>query len=66
MDVVVQNICNHWLKQFCPSEVCNLMVKFMPKLNIRPIGLPNENGRDFMDWNEQMKNKRNEIMSYND
>ena len=66
MDMVVQNICNYWLKEFCASEVCNLVVIYMPKLNIRPIGLPNENGKDFMDWNEQMKNKRDEIMSYND
>ena len=63
MGISVQNVCNHWIKEFCPSEICGLITRFMPKLNVRPIGLPNENGKK---WNQQMRNKRNEIMSYYD
>ena len=44
-DLMVQNICNYWIKikyklqnQYIPKDVCNLIIKLMPKFNVRPIG----------------------------
>ena len=63
IELIVQSVCNYWMDKFCPNEICQLMIKFTPKLNVRPIGSPMED-RGYLDWSQQMKNKRNEMMSY--
>ena len=59
----VRNVCNHWISikdiKFCPNEIRQLVIQFMPKLNVTPIALALID-RDYSDWNQQMKNKQNE------
>ena len=72
--LIVRNVVNHWNRngssgkkasEFIPDEVCDLVVSFWPNINVRPIGLAKEREADDVStWNEQMCNRRNEILSY--
>eukprot|EP01083_Nonionella_stella_P040237 109326_1 len=56
-ETVVDMLCNHWTNHLFPSEISQLVVQFMPSLNLRPIQGSN-------DAKQQMKNRRNEIQSH--
>ena len=69
-DVIVWNVANQWIrrilcKRFVPDDICDLMIRFWPQINARPLGLPHERvSEDMNSWNEQMQNGRNTIISY--
>eukprot|EP01083_Nonionella_stella_P040238 109327_1 len=56
-ETVVAMLCNHWTNGLFPNEISQLVVQFMPSLNLRPIQGSN-------DAKQQMKNRRNEILSH--
>eukprot|EP01083_Nonionella_stella_P040239 109329_1 len=56
-ETVVFILCNHWTNHLFPHEISQLVVQFMPSLNLRPIQGSN-------DAKQQMKNRRNEILSH--
>eukprot|EP01084_Bolivina_argentea_P081817 148134_1 len=41
-EIIVYYVCKYWVKinniQYIPNDICHLIVKLMPQLNIRPIG----------------------------
>eukprot|EP01083_Nonionella_stella_P186378 682076_1 len=56
-ETVVAMLCNHWTNGLFPNEISQLVVQFMPSLNLRPIEVSNN-------AKQQMKNRRNEILSH--